>query len=141
MSTHTSRPWVLGLASSHNGAACLLHGDEIVVAIQEERLVRVKRAEHPGARRSLAIQYCLDTAGIPPSRLSAIVLSASSYNDIPSEDLTLNPALQPARHGVPTMVVSHHLAHAYAAFATSGFEDAAILIVDGSGSPWRNLSD
>jgi hypothetical protein len=55
MSGDVSKPWVLGIASSHNGAVCLLHGDEIVVAIQEERLPRLERAPHPGARKSLAI--------------------------------------------------------------------------------------
>lgn len=54
-----SDPWVLGIASSHNGGACLLHGDEIVVAIQEERLLRKKRANHPAASASLSISYCL----------------------------------------------------------------------------------
>ncbi len=38
MST-SSKPWVLGLSASHNGAACLLHGDRIAAAVQEERLV------------------------------------------------------------------------------------------------------
>jgi hypothetical protein len=39
-----SPPWVLGISASHkNGAACLLRGDEIAVAIQEERLTRHKR--------------------------------------------------------------------------------------------------
>jgi len=42
---HPAKPWVLGIAASHNGAACLLHGDEIVVAVQEERITRVKRPD------------------------------------------------------------------------------------------------
>jgi carbamoyltransferase len=141
MSRDPSRPWILGLASSHNGAACLLHGDEIVVAIQEERLLRIKRATHKAAYRSLAVQYCLDYAGITAASLSAIAVSASAESDVPAEDVTLNEALQPVRHGIETMMVAHHLAHAYAAFATSGFADAAILIVDGSGSPWNDLPE
>ena len=28
----TKDPWVLGISASHNGAVCLLKGDEIVVA-------------------------------------------------------------------------------------------------------------
>lgn len=36
-------PWILGIGCSHNGAFCLLHGDELVVALQEERVSRVKR--------------------------------------------------------------------------------------------------
>lgn len=67
------KPWVLGLASSHNGGACLLHGDSIVVAIQEERLLRLKRAIHPAAHSSLSIAYCLDTAGIRAKDLDLVV--------------------------------------------------------------------
>jgi len=42
-------PWILGIAASHNGGACLLHGDEIAVAVQEERLLRNKRTRIRGA--------------------------------------------------------------------------------------------
>jgi carbamoyltransferase len=140
MSKDAARPWVMGIASSHNGAVCLLHGDEIVVAIQEERLLRLKRAWHQGARRSLAIQYCLDFAGLAPADLSMVVLTASRFNEHPSEDLTLNPALQPVYNSVRTMVVGHHMAHAIGALATSGFTDAAVLVVDGCGSAWCDLS-
>src|SRR4051812_19870042 len=70
----TPKPWTLGLSFSHNGAACLLHGDEIAVAVQEERLTRRKRARIVAERTSLAVQYCLDTAGIGPGDLDAIGL-------------------------------------------------------------------
>jgi predicted NodU family carbamoyl transferase len=53
------QPWILGISASHNGSACLLRGDEIVVAIQEERLSRFKRQRIFGAGPSLAIDYCL----------------------------------------------------------------------------------
>ena len=49
-------PWVLGISASHNGAYCLLHGDELVVAIQDERLVRRKRSSVHGARSSVALR-------------------------------------------------------------------------------------
>jgi predicted NodU family carbamoyl transferase len=65
MSTN-NKPWVLGLRASHNGAACLLQGDRIVAAVQEERLVGKKRARLHGARPSLAVQYCIDRAGSLP---------------------------------------------------------------------------
>ena len=68
------QPWILGISASHNGSACLLRGDEIVVAIQEERLSRFKRHRINGAGPSLAISYCLNYAGIAPSDLSLVVL-------------------------------------------------------------------
>jgi len=36
---------------------------------------------------------------------------------------------------VPTRIIPHHYGHALSAFATSGFAEAAILVVDGAGSP------
>lgn len=140
MSRDASSPWVMGIASSHNGGVCLLHGNEVVVAIQEERLLRSKRALHPAASNSLAIRYCLETAGIAPADLSLVALAVSQSNKTQSEDLSLNPALQLGRHGVPSLIIGHHMAHAVGAFATSGFTDAAVLVVDGSGSPWNDLS-
>jgi carbamoyltransferase len=129
-------PWILGIGCSHNGSACLLHGDKIVVAVQEERLLRFKRADLRGARPSLAIQYCLDYAKITPADLSAVAVSAFDL-DKADNDVTLNPQLRVMHHSLQVIKAPHHLAHAVAAFATSGFPEAAVLIVDGNGSPWR----
>ncbi len=136
------KPWVLGLASSHNGGACLLHGNEIVVAIQEERLLRVKRAKHPGGFPSLAIQYCLDSAHIQPSKLDAIVLCASSQARRPREDVRLNPQLMANRQGVALYTIPHHLGHAIGVYAMAGCpEDCAVMVIDGRGSPWDELTE
>lgn len=133
------RPWVLGIGSSHNGAVCLLRGDELVVAIQEERLVREKRAWHPAGCASLAIAYCLDSAGIAAADLTAIgVCTRAHLGSL--DDVYLNPQLRPAANDIRVTSISHHLGHAVAAFATSGFDSAAVLVVDGSGSPWLELS-
>ena len=70
-----NKPWVLGISNSHNGAACLLRGDEMVAAVQEERLSRVKRQRIHGALPSLAINYCLQSAGITPRDLNLITYS------------------------------------------------------------------
>lgn len=134
-------PWVLGIAASHNGAACLLRGDEIVVAIQEERLLRSKRARLHGAFGHLAISYCLDYARLSPADLAMIVLCSQASNYHADNDVFLNDLLQPSRFGVPVRRISHHTGHAAGAFATSGFEEAAVLVVDGMGSPYEDLSE
>jgi carbamoyltransferase len=128
-------PWVLGISASHNGGACLLKGDRIVVAIQEERLSRIKRQRVYAAQPCLAINYCLEYAGIRPSDLSLVVLCAQGRARSPEQDITLNPQLQVSINGVPTVTISHHLGHAVSAFATSGLDESAILVVDGLGSP------
>jgi carbamoyltransferase len=134
-------PWVLGVSASHNGAACLLKGDEIVVAVQEERLTRIKRDRIYAADHSRAIAYCLDYGGIQPADLDVVVLSAVDPADDPRHDIDRNPLLNLALTGVPAIRISHHLAHAVHAFATSGFRESAVLVVDGKGSPSADLPE
>jgi carbamoyltransferase len=129
------KPWILGISASHNGSACLLKGDEIVVAIQEERLSRFKRHRIRGAGPSLAVPYCLNYAGIDPSELSLVVLCIQGRAKDTIHDLCLEPFLNVLSRGVPTLTIPHHYGHALSAFATSGFAESAILIVDGTGSP------
>lgn len=136
---NSTEPWVLGISASHNGAACLLHGDRIVAAIQEERLTRTKRQRLFGAANSLAINYCLDYAGITPADLSMVVFSAQGNAHSREQDITLSPQLQLSVHGVPAITISHHMGHAMSAFALSGFGDAAVLVIDGLGSPYEDL--
>lgn len=136
-----SHPWVLGISGSHNGAVCLLHGDKIVTAIQEERLARTKRQRLFGASESLAVNYCLDYAGITPADLNMVVFSAQGRARSREQDISLNPQLQLSLHKTPSLTISHHLAHAMSAFALSGFREAAILVIDGLGSPYEDFRD
>ena len=129
------QPWILGISASHNGSACLLKGDEIVVAIQEERLSRVKRHRIRGAGPSQSVAYCLDYAGIEPSDLSLVVLSVQGRLADEIHDIRREPLLNVVTHNIPTLAIPHHYGHAFSAFATSGFAESAILIVDGTGSP------
>ena len=129
------QPWVLGISASHNGSVCLLHGDQIVVAIQEERLSRVKRHRLYGKGPSLATSYCLSYAGIDPAELDLIVLCVQGRLKDEVHDLGLDPFLNVRAHDTPVMAIPHHYGHAFSVFATSGFAESAILIVDGAGSP------
>ena len=135
-----SMPWVLGIASSHNGAACLLHGPELVVAIQEERLLRFKRAEHPARFPSLSVEYCLKQGGITADKLSAVVLCATAptRNNM-DEDIFLNTQLRVAYNHIQSFLIPHHFGHAVALHALSGMSSSGILIIDGNGSPWDEL--
>jgi carbamoyltransferase len=139
MSAHG--PWILGVSASHNGAVCLLNGDEIVVAIQEERLSRIKRHRIYGGRPSLATEYCLSYAGIEASDLDLAVFCIQGRASHAHQDVRQNPLLATNSHRVPTLVIPHHYGHALSAFATSGFSDAAILVVDGAGSPISDLTE
>ena len=134
------KPWILGLSASHNGSACLLHGDEIVVAIQEERLTRAKRARTYAGVPSLSVTYCLEAARIKPSDLAAVCVSAQGHLSDRENDVFLHPDLRVVHNGIEVVRVSHHVAHAISAVATSGTIEAAVLVVDGHGSPVEDLS-
>jgi carbamoyltransferase len=133
-------PWILGISASHNGAVCLLKGDEIVVAVQEERLTRFKRHRICASDPSQSIAYCLDYAGIEPRDLSLIVLCIQGRARESKHNVELNPILKETLRQTPVIVIPHHLGHAVSAFATSGFADSAILVIDGAGSPFDDLT-
>jgi len=137
--TVKSGPWILGISASHNGAVCLLRDDEIVVAIQEERLTRRKRDYIYCGQPALALDYCLSYAGIRPQDLSMIVRCIPNPAKDPRQDVLLNPMLEAARHNIPVLTIPHHYGHALSAFATSGFSEAALLVIDGAGSPFEDL--
>src|SRR5436190_16384560 len=114
-----AKPWVLGISSGfHNGAACLCHGTEIAVAIQEERLSRVKRGAL--ARRGVprCIQYCLEATG---KTIESIDLVVECRIDPPGSEERRGKWAQnilPAH--IPEIVeIPHHFGHAVSAFGTS----------------------
>ncbi|HEY0729355.1 MAG TPA: carbamoyltransferase C-terminal domain-containing protein [Pyrinomonadaceae bacterium] len=129
------QPWVLGISASHNGSVCLLRGDEIVVAIQEERLSRFKRHRIYGSGPSLAAAYCLNYAGIDPSELDLVVLCVQGRLQDEKHDIYRDTFLNLRGNNTPVLTIPHHYGHAVSVFATSGFAESAILIVDGAGSP------
>lgn len=133
--------WILGISCSHNGAAALVKNGKEIVAIQEERLTRQKRQQTYGSKPMLSIQYCFDYAGINVSDLSMVVLCSPRRANDPIDDVNLNPQLNVSKYKIPTEVISHHLGHAIGAFTASGFENGAILVIDGVGSPFEDLNE
>ncbi len=127
------KPWILGYSASHNGAVCLLHGDEIVCAVQEERLTGSKRARIKRLEESLAVAYCFNTAGITVADLDLIVGCHFSGARILGCDLHFQGWEGQA------LTIPHHLGHAIGAFAQSGFTESAVLVIDGAGGTVEHL--
>ncbi|MFC6232543.1 carbamoyltransferase [Paenibacillus allorhizosphaerae] len=118
---------ILGVGgSSHDYSACLVEDGNIKVAIEDERITRIKHSRNLGIRasKSRAVYYCLDTYGKTLDDVDLIV-----GNDL----LDLNPAYY-YRFRDRIILINHHLSHACSAFFVSPYENAAILIVDGHGS-------
>jgi carbamoyltransferase len=122
---------ILGLAASHNGAACLLRDGKLELAIQEERVTRKKRATLDPANFA-ALQYVLGD-----ERPDLVALSPLHDANAAAAKLASHPTLGK----VPCVILSHHRAHAAAALAQSGFDDATVLVIDGAGSRAEDLPD
>lgn len=139
--TKPEAPWILGLSFSHNGSACLLHGDTLVVAMQEERLTRGKRQKTGPARRNLAVRYCLEHAGIGMDELDAIAFASLKPVDETMDELRQNPQFCEAFETTPVYGYSHHRTHAGYAAGVTGVEQATILVADGMGSGYNGISE
>ena len=129
--------YVLGTGLSHNGSSCLIKDGEIVVAIEKERLTRKK---HDGGNDFHTVNYCLDAAGIRANDLSLIVQAANFEMNI-ARHRYLGRRVFEEDLDVPLVTLSHHLAHAWGAAVSSGFNECNVMVIDGSGSPYEQCID
>ncbi len=155
--------YVLGLSCFyHDAAACLLHNGVPVGAASEQVFTRKK---HDPDFPVHAIRWLLETAGItvediqlvafydkPIVKFERILLShiatfprslTQFVKGMPawfSTKLRLDRLLKTELgYTGPITYGQHHLSHAASAFYASGFEEAAILTVDGVGE-WATAS-
>ncbi len=138
----------------HDASCCLLKDGELVAAVSEERLSRFKNDSRLPVR---AFRYCLEAGGIDVADVDCVAyyelpklkLSRQLASRIPVDadpSLSWLDAMKPEREirevlGVeaPLRYYSHHHSHAASSFLYSGFEDAAILTVDGVGE-WETCT-
>jgi carbamoyltransferase len=143
--------YVLGIQSfaNANAGASIVRftadGRELdFVAISEERLIRRK---HPYTFPVHSLGYCMEIFGL--ASLEEIDLVVGDFFRIkrwhrsgPAHNCTEFDYLKTKLDVPPHKIVqiSHHMAHAASVFYTSGFDEAAILIVDGHGSDLETTS-
>jgi len=155
---------ILGLSAYyHDSAACLVSGDTIVAAAQEERFTRKK---HDAGFPAHAIAYCLNQAGLTiadvdyvgfyekplvkfgrllESYLAVAPRGLHSYLLALPQWLTTKLWLadvirrELGRDDLDVLFGDHHESHAASAFYPSPFEEAAILTMDGVGE-WATSS-
>jgi len=145
-----SAPYILGFSDSvHDRAVCLFKGSQALFAIEEERLTRIKHgldfkghdtrdaavfstleldaghAEMHEARLDPLVDYCLGAAGIDRAHIGLWIGNS------------LHTAYPFAGQAV---YVNHHRAHAASAWFASGFDDAAVLVLDGYGDALEGSS-
>ncbi|MBI1971121.1 hypothetical protein HYS47_05205 [Candidatus Woesearchaeota archaeon] len=143
--------YILGVQSysNHDSGACIVKAstDGTILdyfAISEERLIRIK---YPYVFPVLSIGACLDYFGLDSMgqidlliadhiRVKRWFNSGPAYNASDYDYLKMKFDIDPRK----VKVISHHMAHAASTFYASGFDDAAIMIVDGNGSDMETTS-
>ncbi|MGK3964935.1 carbamoyltransferase [Sorangium sp. So ce118] len=135
---------------THDGAAVLLDDGEVVAAIEEERLNRIK---HSNKFPIEATRFCLARRGVGIDQVDRIAFYASEEycnallgrvrlltgGALPRLDArTLLAAKLGQGLGRPIdrdriVFVPHHQAHAASTYLLSGYDDSLILAIDGSG--------
>ena len=135
-----SEPSVVGINRTQDGSVAVARGATTVYSLQKERLTR--RKHHWGRLGDLPGLY---VPVVPALRepVDLVVECFSSddevkhieaYHDEVREALTFT--------GEPRIVtISHHLSHLYSAFWPSPYGTAAAMIIDGQGSPVRDLTE
>ncbi len=137
--------YILGInAYDHDVSACLLRDGEIAYGIEKERITRQK---HAGGFFQEVVDYCLQAEGIslddvdlvvrncyvlPVEELEVRMVYQGDIADRERDQVAKSPLYLPKTNKV--MTVSHHLAHAYSAFAVCPFDEGVVMIVDGVGS-------
>jgi carbamoyltransferase len=140
--------YILGInAYDHDVSACLLRDGDIAYAIAKERITREK---HDTGFYQEVIDYCLSAEGITLDDVDLIVRNCYvlpvedmdarlAYEDVP-EFLDGKERMQVAKSPLyltksdKVVTLSHHLAHAYSAFAACPFEEGVVMVVDGVGN-------
>lgn len=157
----------INYARTHDASACIVRDGELLFAVAEERISRVK---HDGGFPHNAIRSCLDFAGISVNEVDEVCfgwqapdagfrhdLTCFASGKLPFTRLNLLTTTMyflSMRHqggGVKRFTqhfgktrsrfrfVDHHLAHALSAYSYSGFDDAAVVVIDGRGA-WEATS-
>jgi carbamoyltransferase len=131
-----------GAATFHDPSACVIDGDGRVLAfLEEERLTRVRHA--PGALPVQAVRECLSLAALHTSDIDVVTVGwdlprmsarwGTQWKFPHAREFLDSIGLELSQRLPDLQFVQHHRAHAASAFHASGYERAAVLVVDGNG--------
>jgi carbamoyltransferase len=157
----------INYSQMHDSSACIERDGELLFAVAEERISRVK---HDARFPQLAVEACLKFAGATAGEVDEVCFGWQRPGALFRHDLwcyatgqlplTYLNVLNSTRYFLsmwhqesgakvfarkfgPTRArmrfVDHHLAHAISAYGFSGFDDSAIVIMDGRGA-WEATS-
>jgi carbamoyltransferase len=133
---------------AHDAAAVLVRDNEILAAIEEERITRLK---HTNAFPGEAIRFCLRQAGVGWDEVDRVALNVSEQTldyhaalgalGTPGERISAAREILAARFSEAFGVdvadrlrfCHHHMAHAVSAYFASGFDRSLVVTLDGDG--------
>ena len=130
---------ILGISGifNHDAAACIVQDGNVLAMVEEERIIRKKRAY-----KALPIEsakYCLNQAGINPEDVDVLAvgwdptLFKSQLYDSQYVNKFINDMCWSGRLNPKVIFVPHHLAHAASAYFVSNIETGVVLVIDGHG--------
>jgi len=130
---------VLGFSVGHDKGAVIIENGKVSIGITQERLSRIK---HDGAHQGgiipiESINYCLNSLSLTYKDIDYYVYSTTEIID--DVEKQLNKLIK-IDLSFKLKFIPHHLAHAYSTFFSSGFDEAAVVVADASGSILNNLN-
>ena len=157
----------INYSQMHDSSACVVRDGELLFAVAEERLSRLK---HDARFPQLAIQACLDFAKVSAADVDEVCFGWQHVGALYRHDLKLYAtgrwplnylnllnssryflSMSHQQNGAAPFrrtfgaaktrmrFVDHHFAHALSAYAYSGFDDSAVVVMDGRGA-WEGTS-
>lgn len=119
----------MGLTNGHDRGCAIMYDGKLAVAINEERLSRIKR-DASELLPTKSIEYCMEYLGLKEADLDFITYTTTDTVDVLRAQIE---EYFPQMHG-KIKFIPHHLAHAFSTFGGSDFEDAAVVVADAMGS-------
>lgn len=148
---------IVGISAHfHNSACCLLQDGALTAAAQEDSFTRIK---HDASLPKMAFRYCLKQGRIDINQIDAIAYYEDPTLKLGRQIWMFGPALPKDRAVLLRMnarrpeieirkllgfeghleFVKHHESHAASSYYWSGFQESAIMTVDGVGE-WATLT-
>lgn len=127
---------IVGVNASHDASAVVLVDGKVVSGIQLERLTGIKHDGEHYLSSDRVIDYCLEAAGLTHAEVDYFAFNIQPVGPgyVGLSHPTHSTSFKSFDPFAPTSIfVSHHLAHAFSAYATSGQEASLCVVADGCG--------
>lgn len=125
--------WLLAINVGHNGATALYNDSKLIYYIEEDRLSRLKYDGNPYLGIEKVYEYT--------DQIDKLILcgTRNAFGLMPwtgEDPYTCYVRKKQPGHKFETIKLGdeHHMTHAVTGFYNSGFDQAAIIVIDGAGS-------